>query len=166
MLGSTAAAPAALKLPFMAGRSHYQEKHRVSCPGNFPKRSPCNIHTATTLRLAASRCKPTSLCANGKATWQHSCSQFTPSQIPNHIVTGHTHTQSHPKQLLATVTLGKQEKVREIGTYPLHTRGTFHRRMQPLHPKKHKVSFIHSFIHLFIHLISFIHSFDFIHSFI
>ena len=39
----------------------YTEKHTVSCPNYPPKRSPCNIHAAITMRFATSRHKNVSL---------------------------------------------------------------------------------------------------------
>ena len=52
----------------------YTEKHKVSCPNYLPKRSPCNIHAAITMRFATSRHKPASIYAHGNTTWQQSCS--------------------------------------------------------------------------------------------
>ena len=46
----------------------YTEKHKVSCPGFPPKRSPCNIHAAITMRFATSGSKPASL--DARRTWQ------------------------------------------------------------------------------------------------
>ena len=55
----------------------YTEKHKVSCPGFLPKRSPCNIHAAITMRFATSGCKPASLDAHGNTKRQQSCSRYT-----------------------------------------------------------------------------------------
>ena len=63
------------EVPFIAGRSHFtRKKHKVSCPGFLPKRSPCNIHAAIAMRLATSGSKPASLDAHGKTKRQQSCS--------------------------------------------------------------------------------------------
>ena len=51
-----------------------------------------------------------------------------------------THTQAHPKQLEATVTLRQKKPINRPQPQPSHTRGTFHRRLQPLYTEKHKVS--------------------------
>ena len=59
-------------------------------------------------------------------------------EIPKHPIT--THTQAHPKQLQATVTLRQKKTTNRPQPQPSHTRGTFHRRLQPLDTEKHKVS--------------------------
>ena len=61
-----------------------------------------------------------------------------PPEIPKHPIT--THTQAHPKQLQATVTLRQKKTTNRPQPHPSHTRGTFHRRLQPLYTEKHKVS--------------------------
>ena len=60
------------------------------------------------------------------------------AQIPKHPIT--THTQAHPKQLEATVTMRQKKKANRPQPHPPHRRGTFHRRLQPLYTEKHKVS--------------------------
>ena len=67
--------------------------------------------------------------------------------IPMRSVTGdsktpynYAHTQAHPKQLQATVTLRQKKTTNRPQPHPSHTRGTFHRRLQPLYTEKHKVS--------------------------
>ena len=60
------------------------------------------------------------------------------AQIPKHPLT--THTQAHPKQLEATVTMRQKKKANRPQPQPPHRRGTFHRRLQPLYTEKHKVS--------------------------
>ena len=60
------------------------------------------------------------------------------AQIPKHPIT--THTEAHPKQLEATVTLRQKKKINRPQPHPPHRRGTFHRRLQPLYTEKHKVS--------------------------
>ena len=59
-------------------------------------------------------------------------------EIPKHTIT--THTQPHPKQLAATVTMRQKKTTNRPQPQPSHTRGTFHRRLQPLYTEKHKVS--------------------------
>ena len=59
-------------------------------------------------------------------------------QIPKHPIT--THTQAHPKQLEATVTVQQEKKANRPQPHPPRRRSTFHRRLQPLYTEKHKVS--------------------------
>ena len=61
-----------------------------------------------------------------------------PPELPKHPIT--THTQAHPKQPQATVTLRQKKTTNRPQPHPSHTRGTFHRRLQPLYTEKHKVS--------------------------
>ena len=94
------------EVPFIAGCSHFTRKNtRFRAPASSPKQRPCNIMQPFQCDLQA--------------------------QIPKHPIT--THTQAHPKQLEATVTLRQKKN-------PPHRRGTFHRRLQPLYTEKHKVS--------------------------
>ena len=60
------------------------------------------------------------------------------AQIPKHPIT--THTQAHPKQLEATVTMRQKKKANRPQPHPPHRRSTFHRRLQPLYTEKRKVS--------------------------
>ena len=90
----------------------YTEKHKVSCSGFRPKHSPCNIMQPFQWDLQP--------------------------QIPKHPI--NTHTQPHPKQLQATVTLRQKKTTNRPQPQPPHRRGTFHRRLQPLYTEKHKVS--------------------------
>ena len=50
-----------------------------------------------------------------------------------------THAQAHPRQLEATVTV-RQKKRQTDRSRNCRTRGTFHRRLQPLYTEKHTVS--------------------------
>ena len=54
-------------------------------------------------------------------------------EMPKHPMT--THTQAHPKQLQATVTLRQKKTTNRPQPHPSHTRGTFHRRLQSLYTK-------------------------------
>ena len=54
----------------------YPKKHMVSCPSFPPKRSPCNIHTAITIRFATSGCKPASPDKHGNTKRQQSCGHY------------------------------------------------------------------------------------------
>ena len=101
------------EVPFLAGCSHFTQKNtRFRAPASSPKQSPCNIMQPFQCDLQA--------------------------QIPKHPIT--THTQAHPKQLEATVTMRQKKKSNRPQPHPPHRRGTFHRRLQPLYTEKHKVS--------------------------
>ena len=60
-------------------------------------------------------------------------------EIPKHPITTHTHkhTQSSFKPPLHC---GKKKKANRPQPHPLHRRGTFHHRLQPLYTEKDKVS--------------------------
>ena len=101
------------EVPFIAGCSHFTRKNtRFRAPASSPKQSPCNIMQPFQCDLQA--------------------------QIPKHPIT--THTQAHPTQLEATVTMRQKKKANRPQPQPPHRRGTFHRRLQPLYTEKHKVS--------------------------
>ena len=101
------------EVPFIAGCSHFTRKNaRFRAPASSPKQSPCNIMQPFQCDLQA--------------------------QIPKHPIT--THTQAHPKQLEATVTMRQKKKANRPQPHPPHRRGTFHRRLQPLYTEKRKVS--------------------------
>ena len=93
--------------------SHFTRKNtRFRAPASSPKHSPCNIMQPFQWDLQP--------------------------QIPKHPI--NTHTQPHPKQLQATVTLRQKKTTNRPQPQPPHRRGTFHRRLQPLYTEKHKVS--------------------------
>ena len=101
------------EVPFIAGCSHFTRKNtRFRAPASSPKHSPRNIMQPFQWDLQR--------------------------QIPKHPIT--THTQPHPKQLQATVTLRQKKTTNRPQPQPPHRRGTFHRRLQPLYTEKHKVS--------------------------
>ena len=71
------------EVPFIAGCSHFTRKNtRFRAPASSPKHSPCNIMQPFQWDLQR--------------------------QIPKHPIT--THTQPHPKQLQATVTLRQKKR--------------------------------------------------------
>ena len=115
----------------------YTEKHKVSCPGFPPKRGPCNIHAAMTMRFATSSSQPASLDAHSNTKRQRSCSHYTAicnqSQETNR--TTHTWTTTHCRTRRRN-----QSRLVRPQPHPPHTRGTFHRRPEPLYTEKHKVS--------------------------
>ena len=90
----------------------YTKNTRFRAPASSPKHSPCNIMQPFQWDLQP--------------------------QIPKHPI--NTHTQPHPKQLQATVTLRQKKNDKRPQPQPPHRRGTFHRRLQPLYTEKHKVS--------------------------
>ena len=70
---------------------------------------------------------------------KHACYCDLQPQIPKHPITAHT--QTHPKQLEATVTVRQKKTVRTIPAAPAaHARAALHRRLQPLYTEKRKVS--------------------------
>ena len=101
------------EVPCIVACSHFTRKNtRFRAPASSPKHGPCNI-------MQPLQCGS-----------QH--------QLANLHLS--THTQAHPKQLQATVTLWQKKKTNGPQPHPSHTRGTFHRRLQPLYTEKHKVS--------------------------
>ena len=103
--------------------------HATSCSHYDAVRS-INSQTCTYLRTEQHQ----------NTRWQESCSHsnaICKNRFQKHPIT--THTQAHPKQLEATVTMRKK-KANRPQPQPPHRRGTFHRRLQPLYTEKHKVS--------------------------
>ena len=116
----------------------YTEKRKVSCPGFPPKRSPCNIHAAITMRFATSASKPASLDAHGNTKRQRSCSHYT--AICNQRVKKRKELRTHEQPLIAEHRGGTDSRPVRPQPHPPHTRGTFHRRPEPLYTEKRKVS--------------------------
>ena len=116
----------------------YTEKHKVSCPGFPPKRNPCNIHAAITMRLATSSSQPESLDAHGNTKRQRSCSHYT--AICNQRIKKRIELRTHEQPLIAEHRGGTDSRPVRPQPHPPHTRGTFHRRPEPLYTEKHKVS--------------------------
>ena len=121
----------------------YTENTRFRAPASSPKHSPCNImqplqcgsqHQLANLHLSTRRTTPEQQTTRVMQPFQ--C-DLQP-EIPEHPIT--THTQAHPKQLQATVTLRQKRTTNRPQPQPSHTRGTFHRCLQPLFTEKHKVS--------------------------
>ena len=77
----------------------YTEKHKVSCRGFPPKRSPCNIHAAMAMRFATSSSQPASLDAHGNTKRQRSCSHYT--AICNQRVKKRKELRTREQQLIA-----------------------------------------------------------------
>ena len=101
------------EVPFIVACSHFTRKNtRFRAPASSPKHSPCNIMQPFECDLQP--------------------------EMPKHPMT--THTQAHPKQLQATVTLRQKKTTNRPQPHPSHTRSTFHRRLQPLYTEKQTVS--------------------------
>ena len=116
----------------------YTKKFKVSCSGFLPKTNPCNMHAAITIRFAASRSKPASLYAHGNTRWQQSCSHS--NAICNHRFKNRIELRN-----IDTTTRCRTQRrnpLRPERPQPQlrHTRGTFHRRLQPLYTEKYRVS--------------------------
>ena len=108
--------------------SHFTQKNaRFRAPASSPKQSPCNVHAAIAIRFAASRSKPASLYAHGNTKWQQSCGHMRPLQCDLQSQIQETHWTTH---------IVRPERPQP---QPPHTRGTFHRRLQPLYMEKCKV---------------------------
>ena len=132
------------EVPFIVACSHFTRKNtRFRAPASSPKHSPCNImqplqcgsqHQLANLHLSTHRTTPEHQMTRVMQPFQCDLQ----AQIPKHPIT--THTQAHPKQLEATVTMRQKKKANRPQPQPPHRRGTFHRRLQPLHTEKHKVS--------------------------
>ena len=132
------------EVPFIAACSHFTRKNtRFRAPASSPRHSPCNImqplqcgsqHQLANLHLSTHRTTPEHQMTTVMQPFQCDLQ----AQIPKHPRT--THTQAHRKQLQATVTLRQKKTTNRPQPHPSHTRGTFHRRLQPRYTEKHKVS--------------------------
>ena len=132
------------EVPFIVACSHFTRKNtRFRAPASSPKHSPCNImqplqcgsqHQLANLHLSTHRTTPEHQMTTVMQPFQCDLQ----AQIPKHPIT--THTQAHPKQLEATVTLRQKKTTNRPQPHPSHTRGSFHRRLQPLYTEKHTVS--------------------------
>ena len=95
-------------------------------------------HAAITMRFTALTCKLAPIYAQNNT---RTADDKSYAAIPMRSATGdsktpynYAHTQAHPKQLQATVTLRQKKTTNRPQLQPSHTRGTFHRRLQPLYP--------------------------------
>ena len=107
--------------------------------------APSNLDAAITMRSATSGCKPASLDAHGNTKRQQSCSRYT--AICDQRVHKRKELRTHEQPRVAEHRGGtdrarfERSRTRRTHTHTLtHTRGTFHRRPEPLHTEKHKVS--------------------------
>ena len=131
----------------------YTEKHKVSCSGFLPKQSPCNIHAIcnhrfqTPYKYAHTQAQPKQLEAT--VTMQQKRRQTDRSrnrrtqEVPfiagcSHFTRKNTRfpaPASSPQHRACNIHAAKGPQPQ-----PPHTRGTFHRRLQPLYTEKCKVS--------------------------
>ena len=133
------------EVPFIVACSHFTRKNtRFRAPASSPIHSPCNImqplqcgsqHQLANLHLSTHRTTPEHQMTTVMQPFQ--CD--LPPEIPKHPITTHTHkhTQSSFKPPLHC---GKKKTTNRPQPHPSHTRGTFHRRLQPLYTEKHTVS--------------------------
>ena len=100
-------------VPFIARRRHFTGKNiRFRAAAFPPTQVPCNIHAAITLRSATKKS------TNAK---------------------NHAHMNNIGQPLVAEHRGGTDYAPNRAQPHPPHTRGTFHRRPQPLCKEKHKV---------------------------
>ena len=99
------------EVPFIVACSHFTRKNtRFRAPASSPKHSPCNIMQPFQCDLQP--------------------------EIPKHTIT--THTQAHPKQLQATVTLRQKKNDQPTPAAPVaHTRYLSSSPAATLHGKTH-----------------------------
>ena len=100
--------------------------------------APSNLDAAMTMRFATSGCKPASLDAHGNTKQQQSCSQYT--AICNQRIKKRKELCTHEQPFVAAHSGGTDYASVRAHPHPPHTRGTFHRRQQPLYAEKHTVS--------------------------
>ena len=99
-------------------------------------RCQATLHDAAiTMRFAASRRKPARIYARGNIIWRQSCSHS--NAICNHRSKKRIELRTQEPPLVAEHRVGTKRPQPQ----PPHTRGTFHRRLQPLYRVKRKVSF-------------------------
>ena len=112
-------------------------------PQIIPEHSPCNImqplqcgsqHQLANLHLSTHRTTPEHQMTRVMQPFQ--CDPQ--SEIPKHPIT--THTQAHLKAASSHRYTAAKKTTNRPQPHPSHTRGTFHRRLQPLYTEKHKVS--------------------------
>jgi len=99
--------------------------------------APSNLDAATTTLFAASRRKHAHIYAHGKTKWQQSCSHST--AICNNRFKTRMELRTQEQPLVAEHRGGTNSRMKRPQPRPPHTRGTFHRRLQPLYTEKHKV---------------------------
>ena len=100
--------------------------------------APSNLDAATTMRFAASRSKPAPI----YCTWQHQMTTMKqPFQCNLQLEIQEPHGTTHTDTTTRCKTHRRNNsRTKRPQPHPSHTRGTFHRRLQPLYTEKHKVS--------------------------
>ena len=115
------------EVPFIVACSHFTRKNtRFRAPASSPKHSPCNImqplqcgsqHQLANLHMSTHRTTP----EHQMTTVMQPFHCDLQPEIPKHPKT--THTQAHPKQLQATVTLRRKKNDKPTAAAPVaHTR--------------------------------------------
>ena len=116
----------------------YMEKYKVACSGFLPKTKPMQ-HSCTHNNAFCSMTwlpgYPACIYAHGNTRWQQSYSHS--NAICNHRVKKRIELRTQEQ----TTRCRTQRRNRLTSKpQPPHTRGTFHRRLQPLYTEKYKVS--------------------------
>ena len=96
--------------------------------------APSNLDAAMTMRFATSGCKPASLDAHGNTKRQQSCGRYT--AICKQRFRKRKESRTHEQPLVAEHRGGTDSRPVRPQPHPPHARGTFHRRPEPLYPKK------------------------------
>ena len=101
---------------------------------------PSNLDAAITMRFAASRRTLARIYAHGKIRGRQSCSHS--NAICNHRFKKREELRTQERPLVAKTHRRNQLRPErpQPQPHPPHTRGTFHRRLQPLYTEKCKVS--------------------------
>ena len=141
------------EVPCIAGCSHVTQKNtRFRAPASSPKESPCKIHAAITIRFAAppthSRSHYNAFCSFTWLTRIFLCTwpqNMATMMQPLHCDLQREIQQAHRTTHTWTTTKCRTQRRNRLRSkrskpQPLHTRGTFHRRLQPLYTEKRKVS--------------------------
>ena len=117
----------------------YTEKYKVSCSGFLPKTQPMQhacSHYNTFRSISSQTCI-------SLRTWQHKMTTIMqPLQCDLQPQIQEKNRSTHTR----TTTRGRTQRRNPLRPerpqpQPPHTRGTFHRRLQPLYTEKYKVSF-------------------------
>ena len=134
------------EVPFIVACSHFTRKNtRFRAPASSPKHSPCNImqplqcssqHQLANSHLSTHRTTPEHQMTTVMQPFQCDLQ----AQIPKHPITTHTHTSTPKAAWSHRYTAAKKKTTNRPQPHPSHTRGTFHRRLQPLYTEKHTVS--------------------------
>ena len=113
----------------------YTEKHKVSCSGFLPKTKSMQhscCHNTAFRSITSQTC-------TYLRTWQHQMTTIMqPSQCDLQPLIQETHRTTHTGTTTRCRTQRRNQNRPQ--PHPPHTRGTFHRRPQPLYTEKHKVS--------------------------